>query len=81
MFNNLWQIKTLDTRTGNELYTTEMPRLEALGLPGMGYRYESCMFYANGDSDVKDRYQTQAEALAGHERLVLKMAPLAITED
>jgi len=81
MFNKLWQIKTLDTRTGNELCTTEMPNLAALGLPSMGYRYESCMFYADGDSDVKDRYQTRADAEAGHLRLQRAMNPLAITED
>ena len=65
-----WQIKTTDTRTGNTLYTTEMPRLEHVGLPALGYRYESCMFLADGDSDVKDRYQTQEEAEAGHQMLV-----------
>jgi len=73
MFANRWQIKTTDTRTGNELCTTEMPSLEGWGLPGLGYRYESCLFEANGDSDVKARYQTRAEAEAGHEILVRRL--------
>lgn len=72
MFDNRWQMITRDTRTGNELRTTEMPRLEAFGLPGLGYRYESCMFEPNGDSDVLARYDTLEEAEAGHRRLVLQ---------
>lgn len=31
-----------------------------------GYQYESCLFFANGDSDVVSRYETQEEALEGH---------------
>lgn len=71
MFANRWQIKTTDTRTGNELCTTEMPSLEGWGLPGLGYRYESCMFMPDGDSEVLDRYQTRQQAEDGHQKLVL----------
>lgn len=82
MFDNRWQIKSLDTRTGNELFTTEMPRVEDFGLPGLGYRYESCLFYAGGDSDVLARYDTQEEALAGHQRLMReRMEPGALTHE
>lgn len=82
MFDNRWQIKSLDTRTGNELFTTEMPRVEDFGLPGLGYRYESCLFYADGDSDVLARYDTQEEALLGHQRLMReRMEPGAITRE
>lgn len=28
--------------------------------------YESCIFYANGDSQILQRYKTQTEALVGH---------------
>ena len=28
--------------------------------------YESCIFYANGESEVLARYKTQAEAICGH---------------
>jgi hypothetical protein len=28
--------------------------------------YESCIFYANGESEVLKRYKTQEEALCGH---------------
>jgi hypothetical protein len=34
--------------------------------------YESCIFFANGESDVLNRYQTQEEALAGHVELEKK---------
>lgn len=34
--------------------------------------YESCLFFANGDSDVVARYHTQEEALAGHVELEKK---------
>lgn len=70
MFDNRWQVKTLDTRTGSVLCTTEMPSLEGFGLPSLGYRYESCLFLPCGDSDVLARYDDQAAALEGHERLV-----------
>lgn len=60
-----WQIRTTDTRTGDTLCTTEMPR----GYP-WGYHYESCMFYADDSSDVKDRYDTLDQAEKGHSSLV-----------
>jgi hypothetical protein len=28
--------------------------------------YETCVFYANGDSEVLNRYATQEEAVLGH---------------
>ena len=31
--------------------------------------YESCLFFANGDSEVVDRYKTQEEAEAAHIKL------------
>ena len=34
--------------------------------------YESCVFFANGDSDVVARYATQEDAIAGHEELEKK---------
>ena len=34
--------------------------------------YESCLFFANGDSDVVCRYATQEEAIAGHIELEKK---------
>lgn len=73
MFDNRWQMITRDIRTDRELRTTEMPDLAAWGLPGLGYRFESCMFEPDGDSDVLCRYDTQEEAEAGHQRLVLEL--------
>ena len=54
-----------------ELRTTEMPNLRRLGIPDVefGYRFESCMFFGNGNSEVLDRYQSQIEAFEGHRRL------------
>ena len=34
--------------------------------------YESCIFFANGDSDVVARYATQEQAIAGHVELEKK---------
>lgn len=34
--------------------------------------YESCLFFANGNSDVVARYLTQEEAIAGHIELEKK---------
>ena len=34
--------------------------------------YESCVFFANGDSDVVARYSSQEEAIAGHVELEKK---------
>lgn len=33
-------------------------------------QYETCMFYANGDSNVVARYKTLAEAVKSHKWLV-----------
>lgn len=43
--------------------------------------YESCIFYANGDSDVVTRYVTKEEAIAAHERLEKKYKLKRITVD
>ena len=34
--------------------------------------YESCIFYANGDSEVLARYKTKKEAIAGHVQISKK---------
>jgi hypothetical protein len=34
--------------------------------------YESCIFYANGDSEVLARYKTKKEAIAGHVKISKK---------
>ena len=34
--------------------------------------YESCIFFANGESEVLKRYNTQAEAISGHVELEQK---------
>lgn len=36
------------------------------------YRYESCLFYANGDSEVISRYNSLAESVEGHLKLSRK---------
>lgn len=32
------------------------------------YPYETCIFWANGGSDVVESYKTQADAIKGHEK-------------
>ena len=36
------------------------------------YRYESCLFYANGDSEVISTYNSLAESVEGHLKLSRK---------
>jgi hypothetical protein len=45
-----------------ELSTVELPHVPGFGF---GYTYESCLF-SPGESEVLARYQTRAEAIAGH---------------
>ena len=50
------------------LSTVELPRVvydDGTDLYG-DTPYESCIFFANGESEVLKRYATQAEALCGH---------------
>jgi hypothetical protein len=47
-----------------QLSTVELERHELLGLND--YSHESCLFFANGDSDVVKSYYSQAEAEKGH---------------
>ena len=69
-----WQIVSDDSvwmfPADTQLSTVELRKL------GIGYYdehpYESCIFFANGDSDVVARYATQEEAIAGHEELEKK---------
>lgn len=57
-----------------QLSTVELPRVMFEdGSDLYGDRpYESCLFFANGDSDVVARYTTQEEAIAGHVELEKK---------
>lgn len=57
-----------------QLSTVELPRVTFEdGSDLYGDRpYESCLFFANGDSDVVARYATQEEAIAGHVELEKK---------
>ena len=50
-------------------------QLSTVDLPWDHYKdtpYESCLFFANGESDVVARYKTQEEAIAGHVELEKK---------
>lgn len=47
------------------LSTVELPQLPGFDF---GYTYESCLF-TSGESEVLTRYQTRAEAIAGHVEL------------
>lgn len=54
--NKIWFFPA-DTK----LYTTEMP-----SMPGIDYKYETCVFFNDYDSNVIDRYSTIEEAREGH---------------
>lgn len=73
-----WQIVSDDSvwmfPADTKLSTVELPRITFEdGEELYGDRpYESCIFFANGESDVLCRYATQEEAIAGHEELEKK---------
>lgn len=73
-----WQIVSDDSvwmfPADIKLSTVELPKLiieDGTDLYG-DTPYESCIFFANGNSDVVARYATQEEALAGHIELEKK---------
>lgn len=56
------------------LSTVELPKImfdDGMDLYG-DTPYESCIFFANGESDVVARYATQEEAIIGHIELEKK---------
>jgi hypothetical protein len=75
---NRWQIVSDDAvwffPPDTSLSTVELPKI-TLGEDEYlydGTPYESCLFFANGDSNVVARYSTQEEAIAGHVELEKK---------
>ena len=78
MKDNRWQIMSDDSvwmfPADITLSTVELASLilEDDWSPYKDAPYESCLFFANGESDVVCRYKTQEEALAGHVRLEKK---------
>jgi hypothetical protein len=59
MFKDQWQIKTC-LPNGDELSTVKLPE--------QFYKdqWESCWFYAEGGSDVVERYDNVEDAVKGH---------------
>jgi hypothetical protein len=49
------------------LSTVELPQMPGIGVGN--WSYESCVFYSFKESKVLARYQTRAEAIAGHVEL------------
>lgn len=73
-----WQIVSDDSiwmfPADTQLSTIELPKIELDGAGDLydGTPYESCIFFANGESSVVARYATQKEATAGHVELEKK---------
>lgn len=79
-----WQLISRDKNLFNilrgeqtHLSTVELPitaSMIRMGFANMldDYRYESCLFTANDDSDVLARYTSRQEAIAGHKALSKK---------
>lgn len=69
--HNRWQIVSDDSvwmfPADTQLSTVSLPISHYPNEP-----YESCLFFANGDSDVVARYKTLEEAIAGHVELEKK---------
>ena len=76
--HNRWQIVSDDSvwmfPADVQLSTVQLPKIELEGAGDLydGTPYESCLFLANGESDVVARYATQEEAIAGHIKLEQK---------
>ena len=78
MQKDSWQIISDDSvwmfPADTQLSTVELPKMpfgDGFDLYG-NTPYESCIFFANGESDVLKRYDTKEEALAGHVELEKK---------
>ena len=56
---------SLNKINGNEISTVLLPRFG-----NEPKQWETCMFYADGNSDVVCRYATEEEAINGHNRIV-----------
>lgn len=72
MRQNRWQLVSDDHvwmyPADITLSTLELPKLtfdNGMNVYG-DTPYESCIFFANGESEVLARYKTQAEAICGH---------------
>lgn len=67
MSNNRWQLISDDSvwmfPPDIALSTVQLASSWQYDVP---YKYESCLFFSNGNSDVVARYNTQKEAIAGH---------------
>jgi len=61
MFGKQWQLINTFGRT--EVSTVELPNIPGFDL---GYRFETCVFFRDGSSEVVARYQSRAEATLGH---------------
>ena len=59
MFRKQWQL--IDRFSRTEVSTVELP-----GILDLGHRFETCVFFRNGSSEVVARYDTQAAATEGH---------------
>ena len=71
MRKNRWQLVSDDHVW---MYPADVS-LSTVELDSMVYKdtpYESCIFFANGESEVLARYATQADALLGHIELEKK---------
>ena len=55
---------------GSELSTIELPSIVYSHLGGK--RWESCIFYANGYSEVVRTWDTEDGAREGHEKLIVE---------
>lgn len=61
MFRKQWQL--IDTFDRTEVSTVELPLIRGRDL---GYRFETCVFFRGGSSEVVARYDSRAEATLGH---------------
>lgn len=65
MRNKRWQIVS-DDHVWFYPPDVSLSTVELVSVAYQNTPYESCIFFANGESEVVRRYKTQEEALVGH---------------
>ena len=59
---------SLNKINDQEISTVLLPRFE-----NEVKVWETCIFFADGSSDVQSRYVTEADAIAGHNRYIINL--------
>lgn len=64
-----------ETLALNDLGTVTVSTVDLRDFALRGPRYETCLFWSTGDSQVQGRWHSLDQALAEHRRLVMELRP------